>query len=87
MNDEDKTKHLSDLEKSPGWAIAKEALLGDYSYRVTLLAKNRSMSKEDIEFSRGVIYAVEFLSNLPTTLKKRIENERTISNLKKMEKN
>jgi hypothetical protein len=83
MTPAEKIRSLKELKSSPGWAILKDALTLDYSLRVTTLARNRKMDRDDIEFTRGVIFAIEFLSSAPDSLIGRIESSEKLEKSKK----
>lgn len=72
MTDNEKLRLIKELSKNDGWSLAKETLLVSYSYWVTKLAKDRSMTREDTEYARGVIYAIEYLSSLPALMEKQV---------------
>lgn len=77
---------IEDLKKSRGWGLLRDQLHQDYSYRVTVLARDRKLSKDDTEFTRGVIFALEHLIQLPDLKIKALQQRKRLDDSKKPSK-
>jgi hypothetical protein len=75
MTPETRHRALVELEKSEGWGIVQRELQATLAFHVNQLAKNRKLPHDDVEYLRGVIYALEITMLVPDAIRQKIEIE------------
>lgn len=66
---------LSELRATRGWAVIEEKMREELIAASLLLARNAPMTKDEIDFRRGAIWAASELLELPARLIQRLEND------------
>lgn len=70
---------LSELLKSTGWQYLKQVLEAKMIEAAKVIATNRAMTAQDIDFQRGAIWAAERLLAAPAQLLNQLEAEVAIA--------
>lgn len=71
---------LDELLKSRGWALVHAAMKDDIVALAMLMAENRSLTKDQIDFMRGSMWAAKQLIDVPQKLRRKLESDITLAN-------
>ena len=71
----DKIKALHELAKSPGWDVIKGVMQDEIMVLSLRMARTPDMTKQEMDFIRGAIYAADGLVNMPEKLLVKLEGE------------
>lgn len=70
-----KIKDIIELSESKGWSHVNEVMRDEILQLALMIARNKEMSAQEIDFNRGAIWAAEQMLNLPERLIRKLEGE------------
>lgn len=77
---EDDIAALKELAKSRGWAVLEQCMKDDILAAAMLIAENAGMTKDQIDFQRGAMWAAKRLLQLPARITQNLESNLSLEN-------
>mgnify|MGYP007047387769 CR=1 FL=1 len=68
-------KEIIELAESKGWAHVNEVMKDEILQLALMIARQKEMTAQEIDFNRGAIWAAEQLLNLPEKLIRKLEGD------------
>ena len=75
MTVKNKIKDIIALSETKGWAHVNEIMQAEILQLALMIARQKEMSAQEIDFNRGAIWAAEKMLNLPEMLIRKLEGE------------